>query len=329
MLCILYVNLVGALMGVVGHLVDRAMPATWSRRWMWCVIIALSVILPPISRTNHTAALIPMIQNEAVTLPLPGAPSLSLPPLGAVNPTWLVRGETFGGIIQAVWFYMTVLLIFWGTVSVVRVWYIVRAARKDRTAHKPAMLDGVPVLLTDSIGPATVGIWRSRVLVPRWVLALPKEQRQYVIRHEDEHRKGHDARLLFIASLPLLLLPWNLGLWWQLRRLALAVEMDCDNRVVAALGDAPAYGQLLFRIAELGNTGPRLQPAFLGAGMLERRLRRLLVPTQLRRAQRFLLPVLACALLAAVLSMPHPILGNGLDETGGKAALSSTVHSHK
>ena len=40
-------------------------------------------------------------------------------------------------------------------------------------------------------------------------------------------------------------MPWNLALWWQLRRLRLAVEMDCDNRVVAALGDPNPYGCFL------------------------------------------------------------------------------------
>lgn len=308
MLCILYVNLVGALLGVVGLLVDRVLPATWSRRWMWVLIIALSVIAPPIARINHTAS------------------------LGAVEPSWLVKAESFGPEIQTVWLYMTGLLIFWGFANAVRVWRIVRAARRDGAGNTPSILDGVPVVVTESIGPATVGIWRSRVLVPRWVLALPRTQREYVVRHEDEHRKRHDARLLFFASLPLLLLPWNIALWWQLRRLQLAVEMDCDNRVVAALGDAPAYGELLFKIAELGNRGPRLQPAFLGAGMLERRLRMLLAPTQLRRAQKFLLPALACALLITVLYMPHPILGHGLDDRAGASSTTNTtstaVHSH-
>jgi beta-lactamase regulating signal transducer with metallopeptidase domain len=112
-------------------------------------------------------------------------------------------------------------------------------------------------------------------------------------------------------SLFVILLPWNLALWWQLRRLYLAVEVDCDNRVVAALGDAPAYGELLFRVAEAGNNAPRLprlQPAFLGGtGMLERRLRMLLAPTQLGYAQRMLLPIAACVILFIVLSMPHPV----------------------
>ncbi|HZD85671.1 MAG TPA: M56 family metallopeptidase, partial [Gemmatimonadaceae bacterium] len=172
--------------------------------------------------------------------------------------------------------------------------------------------DGVSVVVTEAIGPATVGFFRSRVLVPRWVLALPGSQRQYVLRHEEEHRRAHDARLLFVASLPLILMPWNLAMWWQLRRLCLAVEMDCDNRVVSGLGDARAYGELLLKVALAGSRGPRLQPALLGGvGTLERRLTLLLAPTPLRQVQRFLLPALAVGLLAIVLLMPHPVLMHG------------------
>jgi beta-lactamase regulating signal transducer with metallopeptidase domain len=105
-------------------------------------------------------------------------------------------------------------------------------------------------------------------------------------------------------------MPWNPALWWQVRRLCLAVELDCDNRVVKALGDAPAYGELLLKVAQAASRGPRLQPAFLGGmGSLERRLTALVAPTPLRHAQKFVLPVVVMALLLLVLWMPHPVLG--------------------
>jgi beta-lactamase regulating signal transducer with metallopeptidase domain len=97
-------------------------------------------------------------------------------------------------------------------------------------------------------------------------------------------------------------------LWWQLRRLRLAVEMDCDNRVVATLGNPHAYGELLLKVAQAANRGPRFQPALLGVGMLERRLTMLVAPTPLRHIHRFLLPAVAVALLILALSVPHPVL---------------------
>jgi beta-lactamase regulating signal transducer with metallopeptidase domain len=103
-------------------------------------------------------------------------------------------------------------------------------------------------------------------------------------------------------------MPWNLAFWWQLRRLSLAVEKDCDNRVVAVLGDPHGYGELLFKVAQASSHAPRLQPAFLGgAGTLERRLTALLGPPR-QRAQRLIAAATACVLLALALSMPHPVL---------------------
>lgn len=283
MLCILYVNVVGTLLGVIGLVVERVLPTTFARRWVWVLAMPLSVVLPGYYRVHHSAV---------------------------VGDAW-ARTQSYDTIINPVWMTVSALLLIWGVANLLRVSYVVWASRRRHDKVTPTILDGVPVVVTDAVGPATVGLLRSHVLVPRWVLAMPGVQRRYVLRHEEEHRSAHDARLLFLASLFIVLVPWNLAIWWQLRRLRLAVEMDCDNRVVGALGDAPAYGELLFKVAQAANRGPRLQPALLGMGMLERRLTVLLAPTRLRNVQRLLLAGVACALLVVVLLMPHPVLGLG------------------
>ena len=118
----------------------------------------------------------------------------------------------------------------------------------------------------------------------------------------------------------LVLAPWNVALWWQLRRLGLAIEVDCDHRVVAALGDAPTYGELLFKIAEARSRGPRMQPGFLGEGMLEQRLKLLLAPAHVSRFMRYLMPAIAIGLLFVVLSTPHPRLRSASAATSHHAA---------
>lgn len=311
MLCILYVIVVGTCLGIVGSLVERVLPATWPRRWVWCVVIPVSIALPGIYRSQHAASVTDVLAQQAVRAPLSQA--LGTASLSALDPDWWARIGSYDPMINRLSLLASAVLLIWLLANMWRVSLAVRLSPSGRgDSSKSAVVDGVPVLVTDSMGPATVGLWRSLVLIPRWVLVLPGVQRQYVLRHEDEHRRAHDARLLFVASLALVLIPWNIALWWQLRRLRLAVEMDCDNRVVAALGDAPAYGELLFKIAQASSHGPRLQPAFLGGmGMLERRLTPLLAPTPLRHVQRFLLPAVAFALLLVVLSMPHPVLARG------------------
>jgi hypothetical protein len=310
MLCLVYVSTVGLLLGLVGLMIERMLPTTTSRRWIWSAIIPLSVALPGYYGQHRTWSVLQALEQHPQQHSMThAAADMSL---GALDPAWWEHIRSLNPIINRYWLLGSGILLIWGLANAMRVSYLVALSRQGaRDRRNPPIVDGVPVVVTNQLGPATVGLLRSLVLVPRWVLALPERQRQYVLRHEDEHRRAHDAALLFIASLPILLMPWNPALWWQVRRLCLAVELDCDNRVVKALGDAPAYGELLLKVAQAGSRGPQLQPAFLGGmGSLERRLTALVAPTPLRHAQKFVLPVVVTALLLLVLWMPHPVLGS-------------------
>ena len=319
MVCILYVIAVGTLLGVAGLLIERVLPATTtSRRWLWCALIATNMAVPGVYQANHRSEITDVLEQQVAQSRIGQAVGTAT--LTALNEGLAARIESYNPMIGRWWVLASAMLALWGLATAARVFFLMRGSRINGGAQLRSVVDGVPVVVTDSIGPATVGVLRSRVVVPRWVLALPGVQRRYVLRHEEEHRRSHDSLLLFVASLTLLLAPWNLALWWLLRRLRLAVEMDCDNRVVSALGDANAYGELLFKVAQAASRGPRLQPAFLGAGMLERRLTALVSPAPLRQVQRFLLPVVALGLLLLVLRMPHPVL---TPNHGAHAAMTS------
>ena len=310
MLCILYVNTVGLLLGIIGVLVERQLPNGMARRWIWCGILSASIGLPGYYRFHHAFA-------------VGGTSDAALFALDAG------RVSQIGAIdlaIGRVWTIASVLLVILALVNAGWVSHMVRVSRARLRGSVRSTVGGVPVVITNSLGPATVGVWRSRVVLPRWVLALPEPQRQYIVYHEEEHRRSHDCTLLFLASLTVILLPWNAALWWQLRRLSLAVEMDCDQRVVSTLGDPHAYGSLLLAVAQASNRGPRLQPALLGgAGMLEHRLTVLLAPAPLRLVQRLLLPLAASVLLIIVLSAPHPVIANHAHAHLRTNASSATV----
>lgn len=278
MLCILYVGLISTCLGLVGLLFEQALPERVVRRWMWLGIVCLAIVLPATYRVQHNAH----IHMASVV----SASSHDL-----LIGRWLM---------VSVW-----ISIALAVTQALRVWYLIRRARLGAT-----VIDGVSAVVTDGIGPATVGVVGARVVIPRWVLALPAMQRRYVLRHEEEHRSSHDTLLLFVASLAGVLLPWNLPIWWLLRRLRLAVEMDCDNRVVAALGDANAYGTLLLSVAEASNRGLSLQPALLGMGMLERRITALVSPATRTIAMRALAAAAAFAILVIVFMLPHPVAGH-------------------
>jgi len=255
MLCLSYVIVISTLLGIVGILAERVLPPAFPRRWMWCVLIVSSIVLPGYNRYHHNFSVTAALEQQSVRGVLQN--SLHAASLGIADPAWWVRAESYDTMINPLWVAASALVVLWGLLNAIRVVWLVYTARKLAAATgSPAIVDGVRVLVTDKLGPATVGVLRSRVLVPRWVLALPKLQRRYVLHHEEQHRKSHDSLVLFVASLTLILMPWNIALWWQLRRLSLAVELDCDNRVVSTLGNARAYGELLLKVAEAASRGP-------------------------------------------------------------------------
>ena len=302
-LCILYFLVVGTWLGAAALLAERSMPARLPRRWIWCLAIVGSFSLPMILSVRHSSHVIGLWGHELLRIPSPppsaGAATL---PLGR---QLLDCAAGYGSVIMRFWFIGVVLVLAWASVSTWRLRRLLRAQRGG--SSRTSVVDGVVVTLTDTLGPATTGLLRPRVLLPRWVLALPAVRRRYVVRHEEEHRRSRDATLLVVMSAIVALMPWNLALWWQLRRLQLAVEMDCDRRVVAALGDAVAYAELLVNVAEASSRGPRLQPALLGGtGMLERRLTALLDAGRRGLLEWLVAPLAAVALVAVALSVPHP-----------------------
>jgi len=317
-LCLLYFAVVAICLAAAAHLIDRALPPTASRRGIWCLALTCGVVLPPVFSAQHSSHVIGLWGQEIVRLPavdLSGATAQS-----AMFRNWLECSATYGRTFLPIWLGSTILLVLWGIANAVRVSRLVRRSRGSRGADiERTVVDGVEVVVTDGLGPATTGLLRQRVLLPRWVLALPVAQRRYVVRHEEEHRRSHDAALLCVASLLVALMPWNVPLWWLLRRLQLAIEMDCDRRVVAALGAPASYGELLLTVATVANRGPRLQPALLGGvGMLEQRITALVAPASRGVVLRIAAPLLALVLLTVVFSVPHP-----------QPAAHAEVHRHQ
>lgn len=142
---------------------------------------------------------------------------------------------------------------------------LVRIARVRRR-WRPDLIDGVPVLVSVDFGPAIVGVLNPQIVIPAWALTLPAEQRALMLAHESEHLATHDSRWLDAAFLVIVIAPWNIGLWWLLRRFRLAMEVDCDRRVLLRGHDLEQYGNLLLGIGRHG-AGRSL----LAAGFAERR----------------------------------------------------------
>jgi hypothetical protein len=184
-----------------------------------------------------------------------------------------------------------------------------------------ATVAGAQVYVTEGVGPAVVGLLRPRVVVPRWVtLALPRLQ-SAVIAHEQSHVDARDPQLLTLGIALLVFMPWNLPLWWQLRRLRYAIEVDCDARVLKGGLDPTHYGETLISVGER-------QSAYVGAvaamseskSFLEERIRIMVSkPVKWRRVAIATLAGVSLGLtaLAAQVSPPNVNAVDSTDNKGG------------
>lgn len=152
-------------------------------------------------------------------------------------------------VLLAAWLMVSLLLVL----RYLMVW---RAVHALRHTSQHVVVDGVNVLVSRDIGPAVVGVRDTAVLVPRAVLELDAPLRALVLRHEEEHRRAHDTWLLLALAVAVTAMPWNVPLWWIARRARLALEVDCDARVLAAGGNATRYVQVLLLAAQRASAAP-------------------------------------------------------------------------
>lgn len=223
-------------------------------------------------------------------------------------------------LLLAVWIAGTLVCLAY----LARGWFELRRMRGRWVREE---VEGVPVWLAATEGPAVFGLVRSEIVVPRWALELDPTRRRLLLAHEREHVRAGDARLSAVAILLLAALPWNPALWWVVARLRSAIEMDCDRRVLAAEGDVRSYGSLLLEVGRRasGLALPVPAAAFGGGGRtLERRVRALVGGGRHRVLAGGAAVLAASALVAGAAALeppPPPVigLGGGLLRTGDPA----------
>ena len=299
----LYCLGVGALLTLGALAAERVMRAfRLPQRWVWAAALVLGVALPAAARwMPRPSAPTPAAADGGVPLKT-RMPMLDVPQAAAQGPRRLDLAA-LDGALAAGWMGsgLTVLAVLAAASLVL--------ARRRR-GWRAAVVDGVPVLLSPDTGPAVVGLVRSRIVLPAWVMDADPAARALLLEHEREHVRAGDPRLLALGWAAVVLAPWNPAAWYGLRRLRLAMEIDCDARVLARRGDVRAYGTLLLEAGRRASSGGRMVAAAAfsePASFLERRIRVMSSRMQRPRA-RVVLPALAlcAAALAGMRALPEP-----------------------
>ena len=243
-----YVVTVSFLLALAAWAFERAVRVfAFPTRWIWAGAMAgalgytLAAILRP------TTSSLPL--GTVVATPLD---VLLIPVIGSITrlADTTPVGIALEPLLGAGWLVLTLAV----TAVLLRAHLRLRS---DRSTWTPAELDGRDVLVSKDLGPGVVGWIRSVIVMPRWAFGMPRRERELMLQHEGEHCHAGDTRVAGLALLLLTLLPWNFPLWWQVHRLRLAIEIDCDHRVLHRSADVKRYARLLVEIGARG-TAARL-----------------------------------------------------------------------
>ena len=251
-------------------------------RWAWFAAIVGSVTVPVV------AFLAPgLLPGFGVS---PAEPAVGLSGVAVVAAAGELPAAAGGGFDAAA--VGAVLAWGWLLLVVAMVGYVGRIygrLRSEMRTWRPGRVEGSPVMISEERGPAVVGFRRSVVVMPKWIPELEDRLLRLVFLHEREHQRAGDHRLFAAAVTALVLMPWNLFVWWQVSRLRLAIEFDCDRRVLRR-GESPRdYADALITV------GSRVSGSLLAAAAfaerkpaVERRLRRMTEPLASMRLLRTL-----------------------------------------
>lgn len=264
--------LISLLLGLAAAAAER-----WCRlsgragRWPWAAAMIGSVLIPE--------------------LPLPSwAPAATIVGrwASATSAITFAFDESLAALLTAAFLLSGALLaiVALGTGLVRRHW-------------RAAEVQGERCLITPNTGPAAVGLFGGKIVLPEWMLQLDRDAIRLVLTHEREHLRAGDPRILLAGLLLLILLPWNVPLWWQWRRLRRAVELDCDARVLRRTQTVRPYAELLLALGarDLSLAGAA---RLASRSDLHHRLHAMTAPTPTRRRGEQAMLASAVVALAAV-----------------------------
>lgn len=307
---IAYSVAISCLLSAAGLAIERTCRLRrWPSRWIWAVVLAAPFLLPfaaSVDDQSSRRAGAPAIA-EPQTM---AAVDLDAASAAAQATHRMYRRATSPGVawlLSVLWFSGSALLAAGLVISWVRM-------RHRATSWRSRDLDGTEVLVSGDLGPAVIGFLRPRIVVPAWLFAAQPQVRRLALVHESEHVRARDPLLLLVGTMAVVLLPWNLPLWWQWRRLRFAIEVDCDARVLASGRVADLdYAEALLNVAERSSRVPLSAAAMCeSSSTLERRISLLLLDRSARqRTIAMLLLVAGIGVAAAATQIDAPAAFDG------------------
>jgi beta-lactamase regulating signal transducer with metallopeptidase domain len=296
---------ISCLLGIAGLAVERACRLRrWPSRWIWTLVLAAPFLLPFTARVaDQPDALAEPPATASVSAAAREFVASASSAQRAYRVDRLVTSWQVAALLGAMWVFSSALL----ALGIAIAWLCMRHRAGSWTRRT---LDGTNVLVSPDVGPAVIGFWRAQIVVPEWLLGADPQVRRLALAHESQHVQARDPLLLFAATMAVVLMPWNLPLWWQWRRLRFAIEVDCDMRVLASgrIVDVE-YAEALLKVAERSCEVPLAAAAMCeSASTLEKRIHLFLLDrTMWQRAVALVLLVGGIGVAAAAAQIHAPV----------------------
>lgn len=267
----LYACVSGLVIAAVGWAAERAIqnvgaPVRWV--WIWSAIASVGALAFTTFEYAQSHQPDVVVSNVAQTDAAPdqgaitGAAPSSIEPHTSTSwltwrnglSSWVESQPAFQRIVDAGERWSVLIVWTWSIASLLLLLMLLGATlwrhRRAELFGETQMVDGVPVRVSNADAPAAIGVRRSFIVLPAWAVQLDPHLRSLIVRHEQEHVIARDPALLLAVTTLVVLMPWHLPLWWCLRRLRLAIEMDCDARVLRRYPDIQRYARLLLLVSQ-------------------------------------------------------------------------------
>jgi hypothetical protein len=236
--------IVSALLGIAALLLERILRSHHgATRFPWLAAMFASFLLPLLaswigahSATRQADAPVAGASNEMVDGPHRRTFRIGLRATSPITDDDQRLDRTFLWL----WGASTALT---SAFVVVGIWQL----RRRRRGWRHGTMSGAAVMFAPDMGPAVFGVFRPEIVVPEWMVSAPLDVQHHVIAHEHAHVQARDPALLALSMLPVLIAPWNPLLWWHARRLRMAIEVDCDRRVLIRGIQMNRYAQVLMQ----------------------------------------------------------------------------------
>lgn len=243
----IYVVLVTLLFGVAALAAEKAARLRLApSRWIWILAMASSLVIPTVIVSVSVQVptfFNPTSPSNAIALRQVTSDALSPAKWIGTGTNRAISSRQLDASLRRCWVIASTTLVLFLFGSSANLWWRKRSWVTGTVA-------GVSVYVASDIGPAVVGLFRPRIVVPNWLTELSDSQQALVIAHEIAHLKAGDPQALAAALCVLMCAPWNAPLWWQLRRLRHAIEVDCDAGVLRSGVAAKQYGETLLAVGQ-------------------------------------------------------------------------------